>query len=150
MANGPGYTDDQGVWRYGEDDDETLASDLLNLGQASVSEQFALDRARLNTLEADTGWVNATLAPQTVVAGVPARYRLISGLLFMQGRLTQNGSALFILPVGRRPSVTHRYLVAVGTTGSGVAPLVVSTDGTVYTVQGATVNLSLPPFPAEQ
>jgi len=51
MPSGPGGLDAEGVWQYGEADTETLASDLLNLGQASVSTQFSDDRARLDVLE---------------------------------------------------------------------------------------------------
>lgn len=52
MPAGNGFTDDQGVWQYGENDAQALASDLLNLGQASVSDQFTADRTRLGNLEA--------------------------------------------------------------------------------------------------
>lgn len=37
MPTGPGGLDSKGIWQYGEDDSEALASDLLNLGMASVS-----------------------------------------------------------------------------------------------------------------
>jgi hypothetical protein len=37
MPTGPGGLDANGVWQYGEDDTEALASDLLNLGMGSVS-----------------------------------------------------------------------------------------------------------------
>lgn len=53
MPLGPGGLDAQGVWQYGEDDTETLTSDLLGLGQGSVSTQFAIDRARMDSIEAD-------------------------------------------------------------------------------------------------
>jgi hypothetical protein len=38
MPTGPGGLDSNGIWQYGEDDSEALASDLLNLGMASVSD----------------------------------------------------------------------------------------------------------------
>ena len=41
MPTGPGGLDANGVWQYGEDDTEALASDLLNLGMASVSDVVA-------------------------------------------------------------------------------------------------------------
>ncbi len=53
MASGPGFFDAEGVWQYGEADTESLASDMLNLGQASVSDQFTIDRARMHTIEGD-------------------------------------------------------------------------------------------------
>lgn len=37
MPTGPGGLDANGIWQYGEDDTEALASDLLNLGMGSVS-----------------------------------------------------------------------------------------------------------------
>lgn len=41
MPTGPGGLDANGVWQYGEDDTEALASDLLNLGMGSVSTALA-------------------------------------------------------------------------------------------------------------
>jgi hypothetical protein len=41
MPLGPGGLDANGVWQYGEDDSEALASDLLNLGMESVSDVIA-------------------------------------------------------------------------------------------------------------
>jgi len=37
MPIGPGGLDSNGIWQFGEDDSEALASDLLNLGMGSVS-----------------------------------------------------------------------------------------------------------------
>jgi len=37
MPVGPGGLDSNGIWQFGEDDSEALASDLLNLGMGSVS-----------------------------------------------------------------------------------------------------------------
>jgi len=37
MPIGPGGLDANGIWQFGEDDSEALASDLLNLGMGSVS-----------------------------------------------------------------------------------------------------------------
>lgn len=52
MPIGPGGLDSEGIWQFGESDSESLMSDLLNLLAASVSTQIALDRARLEDLEA--------------------------------------------------------------------------------------------------
>ncbi len=41
MPLGPGGLDSNGIWLYGEDDSEALASDLLNLGMQSVSDVVA-------------------------------------------------------------------------------------------------------------
>lgn len=40
-----GHIDANGVWIYGEDDPASPASDLLNLGQESISDQIGLLRA---------------------------------------------------------------------------------------------------------
>lgn len=45
MPSGPGSLDAEGIWQFGEDDSEALASDLLNLLAASTSDQFTIDRA---------------------------------------------------------------------------------------------------------
>ena len=42
MPTGPGGLDANGVWQYGEDDTEALASDLLNLGMSSISTEVGL------------------------------------------------------------------------------------------------------------
>jgi hypothetical protein len=41
MPLGPGGLDSNGIWQYGEDDSEALASDLLNLGMQSVSDAIS-------------------------------------------------------------------------------------------------------------
>ena len=68
MPTGPGSVDAQGVYLYGQDDAEALASDLLNIGQASISTQFGLDRTRLTKLEA-TSRGRQTFAAVTAGAG---------------------------------------------------------------------------------
>jgi len=42
MPIGPGGLDSNGIWQFGEDDSEALASDLLNLGMASISTEVGL------------------------------------------------------------------------------------------------------------
>ncbi|HEY4267084.1 MAG TPA: hypothetical protein VGM94_02720 [Galbitalea sp.] len=51
MPSGLGSADANGIWFYGESDVESLASDLLNIGQQSVSDAVGLDRDRLDDLE---------------------------------------------------------------------------------------------------
>ena len=46
-----GAYDANGIWQYGEDDDIALFSDLLNLGQESVSDAFTDDRSRITYIE---------------------------------------------------------------------------------------------------
>lgn len=52
MGAGVGALDENGIWQYGEADNDALFSDLLNRGQESVSDAFTLDRTRLGNLEA--------------------------------------------------------------------------------------------------
>ena len=52
MPAGPGSLDARGVHQYGESDSSALASDLLNVGQGSVSTQFGVDRTRMTAIEA--------------------------------------------------------------------------------------------------
>jgi hypothetical protein len=59
MSAGSGYFDAEGVWIYGENDSIALFSDLLNLGENSVSDQFTADRSRLSTLEANANLIYA-------------------------------------------------------------------------------------------
>lgn len=82
----PGAPDAEGVYQYAEDDVETQMSDLLNLGMDSVSQQLALDRARLNALEPE-GWVYPTLAKGTNVSGNAFGYRKSGGQLQLRGRV---------------------------------------------------------------
>jgi hypothetical protein len=51
MPVGIGSNDSQGIYRYGESDQTSLFSDMLNLGQASTSTQLVADRTRLALLE---------------------------------------------------------------------------------------------------
>jgi len=53
MPIGPGGLDSNGIWQFGEDDSEALASDLLNLGMASVS--TALDNVGTTNTDGDPG-----------------------------------------------------------------------------------------------
>lgn len=56
MPTGPGGLDPNGIWLYGEDDTEALASDLLNLGMQSVSDALADVSGVVNT-DGDPGGV---------------------------------------------------------------------------------------------
>lgn len=69
-----GYYDAEGVWIYGESDPIALVSDLLNLGENSISDQFTLDRSRLTTLEASIGtrFAASSSTARDAHFGVPA------------------------------------------------------------------------------
>lgn len=74
MATGAGYYDANGVWIYGENDSIALVSDLLNVGEISVSDQFTADRSRLTVLEANIGsrFAAASSTARDAHFGVPA------------------------------------------------------------------------------
>lgn len=63
MANGS--YDSRGIYMFGESDDASPLSDLLNVGMDSVSDAFALDRSRLSSIETQqnaerTAWTSYT------------------------------------------------------------------------------------------
>lgn len=53
MPTGPGGSDAQGIWQFGEDDADALSSDLLNRLAESVSTELAVDRGRLTAAEGE-------------------------------------------------------------------------------------------------
>lgn len=71
-----GAYDANGIWQYGEGDNIALFSDLLNLGQESVSDAFTDDRARItqveNNMEATSTFVASSQAARDSHWGVPA------------------------------------------------------------------------------
>lgn len=71
-----GNYDANGIWQYGESDDIALFSDLLNLGQDSVSDAFTDDRSRItfieNNLEAGSTFVASSQAARDSRWGIPA------------------------------------------------------------------------------
>ena len=77
MPTGPGGLDPNGVWQYGEDDTEALASDLLNLGMASVSTALAAIVTGqilqvVSTTKTDTFTANVATGAFVAVTGLTA------------------------------------------------------------------------------
>lgn len=76
MPLGPGGLDSNGIWLYGEDDSEALASDLLNLGMQSVSdalgEGFGKILQVVSTTKTDTFSASVTAGATTSVTGLTA------------------------------------------------------------------------------
>ena len=128
MPTGPGYTDPQGVWRYGEADENPMTSDLLNRGMSSVSTQLGLIRADITNLQnpPDTDWraVMPSTTP-TVPTGfakcntgwtAESSYRFGAFAFRVRDGQVSIGTAckfvgavaldavVFVLPVGMRPS----------------------------------------------
>lgn len=129
MPTGPGGLDAEGVWQYGEDDTEALASDLLALGFGSVSTQFGLDRARLDDLE---DAVNVSRFFQVVNAG-----GTIASISFVT--IPTNPCAVtFTVPAGGRLARITYDFHAVCSAGTMDVGLAVSGDTTVATDQAWT------------
>ena len=63
MPAGPGSVDSNGVYLYGESDSASPVSDMLNLGQSSISTQLTNDRGRLTNLETTANNPNVFVSP---------------------------------------------------------------------------------------
>jgi len=75
MPTGPGGLDSNGIWQFGEDDSEALASDLLNLGMGSVSDAFTNLAGVLqvvSTTKTDTFTASLAQDAQTDITGLTA------------------------------------------------------------------------------
>lgn len=92
-----GSYDSNGVWQYGEDDNISLFSSLLNTGQTSVSNQFTADRSRLSTLEAANtalgrvSWTSYTPTYTNLTVGngtVVAAYARVNNTVFVRFKIT--------------------------------------------------------------
>lgn len=108
----------------------------------------ALD-TRIDALEADTGWVAATLLNSWVdynaaVFG-PARYRRIGNTVYVRGLIKDgtNGVAALNLPAGFRPA--HEIVLASISNPNAAARLDVEADGDVviYIAGGSNAYMSI-------
>ena len=75
MPTGPGGLDSNGIWQFGEDDSEALASDLLNHGMGSVSDAFTNLAGVLqvvSTTKTDTFTASLAQDAQTDITGLTA------------------------------------------------------------------------------
>lgn len=137
MAAGPGYLDAEGVWIFGEDDTESLASDLLNLAQAATSTQLGADRARLDALEDElTEWTTWATAPTNLVVGTGGaaqmvqRYKRIAGRYYIDYRYVLGSSGA---SVGSGPTINLPFNVAILNPQGGMTV----GDGAVYDLSAA-------------
>lgn len=136
--------DSNGIWQYAETDAEATASDLLNLGQASVSTAVGALRARAAVLEQpDSDFAAIPLASGWAADGTGLLgYRLRNGSGQLSGariKRTANlavgvgvGYTVATLPAGGRP---NRLIVGVGAIGGlGPAAVLIGTDGNIQIV----------------
>jgi hypothetical protein len=111
MPIGPGGLDSNGIWQFGEDDSEALASDLLNLGMSSVSTAIGslpapADPAILqvvSTTKTDvfsaslsTGWVGVTGLTASLTPSSTSSKILVSGYCSVATSLTENSKDIAI------------------------------------------------------
>lgn len=108
MPNGPGGLDAQGVWQYGEADSRALASDLFNIGQASISTRFA---AVVASIPVDSGTIPLPMINGWTNYGgdrIPATYRRfgkhVTLVGVVKGTASTAGGIVGTLPAGFRPS----------------------------------------------
>ena len=131
MPTGPGGLDANGVWQYGEDDTEALASDLLNLGMGSVSTVVgALGSATIlqvlsatktdtfsttSTSFIDVTGLTLTLTPAATSSKVLVSFSVNLGLpntAGVQVRLMRDSTPIAIGDAGggsQKQSTTHTY-----------------------------------------
>lgn len=126
MPIGPGGLDAQGVWQFGENDTETLASDLLNLGQASNSTQFGIDRARMTVIENDIAALEAVSVQRAAIT-LPSSASASNKTL----------AVTFAIPFASPPTViVGGWIASSGTLYLGVAEAVTATGFTLRVVNG--------------
>jgi len=105
MPIGPGGLDSNGIWQFGEDDSEALASDLLNLGMGSVSTAISTLGGVLQVVHAekldtftttsssfvDITDLDATITPSSASSKILVTSRVVFG------NTTANSAAVKIL-----------------------------------------------------
>lgn len=134
MPLGAGGPDTRGVYLFGEEDENTLASDLLNRLGASVSTQFGADRARLDVLETPpTTEQEIAFKPGfTKVDGLGVYAHHRRGIVYLEVNAFYAGwtglKTICTLPSWARPS---RTIPAVGTWSGGVVEIKVKPNGDV-------------------
>ena len=128
MPTGPGGLDSNGIWQFGEDDSEALASDLLNLGMGSVSDAFTnlagvlqvVSVTKTDTFSASvasgafsanvTG-LSATITPASSSSTILVRVNVSGGSSTdsptVHGRMLRGSTAIGVgAPVGNRTPVS--------------------------------------------
>lgn len=91
----------------------------------------------------DSLWSTITLTNGAAVAdGQTPRRRRLNKVVHLSGRFTAATLASFTLAADDRPEYPCRFVVATGNSGTGVAHLVVNTDGNVFGTPAASINLA--------
>lgn len=157
-----GSLDPNGVWLYGEDDARDTFSELLNIGQDSVSDAVAADRARLTAIETAAVTGAVTSGVMTAATGwsiTSAVGRRKSGLAFIEVLFIRTGADIAVPSVGNvgdtlMGTFNAGWVPAGGMTYPGVSrdgrisAFVVYSSGVqiVWTTGGSTPIVANDPF----
>ena len=144
-----GAPDEQGVWRYGEDDDLYPFSQYMDLGMSSVSAAFEADRDRLAEIEEKLDNVLWTRLPASAMGPLWSQlqsepwenvwYARKAGMVTITGAIIRAsgtpvpGETVLTMPVGLRPGKSLPVFTA------PALQLVMRPDGRVTVLQAATV-----------
>jgi len=163
MPTGPGGLDSNGIWQFGEDDSEALASDLLNLGMGSVSDAFTnlagvlqvVSVTKTDTFSASvasgafsanvTG-LSATITPASSSSTILVRVNVSGGSSTdsptVNGRMLRGSTAIGVgAPVGNRSPVSgsngtsSTSSVVMGTLSAETMDNPATTSATTYNFQ---------------
>ena len=164
MPTGPGGLDSNGIWQFGEDDSEALASDLLNLGMGSVSDAFTnlagvlqvVSVTKTDTFSASvatgafsanvTG-LSATITPASSSSTILVRVNVSGGSATdsptVNGRMLRGSTAIGVgAPVGNRTPVSGSNGTS-STSGLLMSTLSAETMDTPATTDAITYNFQL-------
>lgn len=100
----PGSLDENGVWLFAEDDARDTMSQLLNIGQDSISDAIGADRARLAALEATGAWSgvlgNVVTASTGWAIGTTHRGAKKNGIAYIDVSFQRTGATVTALSTG--------------------------------------------------
>ena len=166
MPTGPGGLDSNGIWQFGEDDSEALASDLLNLGMGSVStaitnlepvgvlqvvsvtktDTFSASVAS-GAFSANVTGLSATITPASSSSTILVRVNVSGGSSadspIVNGRMLRGSTAIGVgAPVGDRTRVSGSNGTS-STSGLLMSTLSAETMDTPATTDAITYNFQL-------
>lgn len=164
MPTGPGGLDSNGIWQFGEDDSEALASDLLNLGMGSVStaitnlepgsvlqvvsvtktDTFSASVAP-GAFSADVTGLTATITPASSSSTILVRVNVSgagAGTPIMNGRMLRGSTAIGVgatdgtrTPVSGSNGSSGTSLILMSTLSAETMDTPATTSATTYNFQ---------------
>jgi len=142
MPIGPGGLDSNGIWQFGEDDSEALASDLLNLGMGSVSTAISTLGGVLqvvSTTKTDT--FSVSLPTDTISGDVTGLTAVITPSSSSSKVLVRYSLSLASSQTGAMISILNRGGGAIGV-GDAASSRTRATAGGVNAVDNAVATVS--------